>query len=104
MPKIKETSEKRRPTSFALKPAMSRLVTERAKVWKRSRSSYLEELILAESGKASTIPLRPISTRTPTSTELQAIKKGRASESMTIDDFFAHVEYLASQKSGKKYR
>jgi Arc/MetJ-type ribon-helix-helix transcriptional regulator len=36
-------------------------------------------------------------TYTPTATELRAIAKGRASESMTLDNFFSHVETLAKK-------
>jgi metal-responsive CopG/Arc/MetJ family transcriptional regulator len=43
-------------------------------------------------------------TYTPTAAERRAIAKGRASESMTLDDFFAHVERLSKKGRRQKRR
>ena len=43
------------------------------------------------------------STYTPTAHERRAIAKGRASESMTLDDFFVHLERLAAKSPARAH-
>lgn len=84
------TNERRIPTSYTLPLKTRRLIAARAKTWRRSQSSYLEELVHAEAGKSSMIPLAP-RTYTPTAHEKRAIEKGRAEiargDYYTLDEF-----------------
>lgn len=98
----KEATRKAKPApagrakTIWVKPSTNRLIAERAKVWRRSQSSYLEELVLAEAGKPSTIPLAPV--YTPTRAEKRAIEKGRAEitrgEFVTLDQLNAYLARL----------
>jgi hypothetical protein len=104
MAKPQPITERSAPTSFYVKPSTKRLIAARAKVWRRSQSSYLEELVLAEAGKSSTIPLAP-ATYTPTATEKRAIAKGREEirrgEYVTLEQLEAYVERLNRRPSSK---
>jgi len=103
MARPQPTAERSAPTSFYVKPSTKRLIATRAKAWRRSQSSYLEELVLAEAGKPSTIPLTP--TYTPTAAEQRAIEKGREEmrrgEYVTLEQLEAYVERL-NRRPGTK--
>lgn len=103
------TTTRRQPTSYAMTADARRLIAERAKAWRRSQSSYLEELVRAEAGEESTIPLRPFPTYTPTAAERRAIEKGRAEirrgDYYTLDEFRAILLGAPrSQERAKKNR
>jgi len=91
------TKERRTPTSFTLPLKTRQLITERARIHRRSQSSYVEELVRTEAGEPTVLSLRLMPTYTPTAAEKRAMAKGRASKSMTLEDFFAHVERLATK-------
>ncbi len=102
------TTTRRQPTSYAMTADARRLIAERAKAWRRSQSSYLEELVRAEAGEESTIPLRPFPTYTPTAAERRAIEKGRAEirrgQYVTLEQLEAYVARLNRRPSKKSLR
>lgn len=71
----------------------------------RAMRKTLDELRLREHRTTSELVCEALrvyaatrATYTPTAAELRAIAKGRASESMTLDNFFSHVETTRARK------
>ena len=77
--------------TISLPPAFAREAEAVSKREHRTRSELVREALRTYLGA------RALPTYTPTARELRAIQKGRQSPSMSLDDFFAHVERLAAK-------
>jgi metal-responsive CopG/Arc/MetJ family transcriptional regulator len=86
----------RNTVTISLPPAMLRSVERVRKAENRTMSELFREMIRVYENRRSTY--------TPTSAEKRAIDVGRKSASMSIEDFFTHVERLSKKGSRQERR